>query len=1638
MAPNLDAPFPSIPGYTISEQLHEGHHSAVYRAFSKEQQQSVILKVLRSRLPHLRELVKFRNQFTLTQHLNIPGVVKPLCLVPWNSSYVLVMVDHHALPLHHYSLHQPLDWPQVLEIALQLADILHHLSQSRIIHKDIKPANILIHPQSQQVWLIDFSIASLLPKERQVLQSPGNLEGTLAYLAPEQTGRMNRGIDYRTDFYGLGITLYELLTGKLPFATDDWMELVHCHLAKPPQPPHEVNSQIPMSVSQVVLKLMAKNAEDRYQSALGLKHDLQRCLELRHDQDSDETFELGVRDVCDRFLIPEKLYGREPEVQTLLNAFERVAQGNSELVLVAGFSGIGKTAVVHEVHKPITQKKGYFIKGKFDQFNRNIPFSAFVQAFRGLMAQLLGETDDRLARWKTQILEAVGESGQVLLEVIPELEHIIGEQPAVPELSGLSAQNRFNRLFSQFVQVFTTPEHPLVIFLDDLQWVDSASLGLLKLLMVEAQAGHLLVLGAYRDNEVFPAHPLMLTVDELKKQHAAVHTITLAPLGQLHVNQLVADTLLCEPEVAVPLSKLVYQKTQGNPFFMTQFLLGLQSDGHLTFDRDLGYWQCDLVQVQQLALTDDVVAFMEARLQKLPTPTQDVLKLAACIGNLFDLATLSLVCDRNSQTVASDLWPALQAGLVIPESALYKFFQGENRDLTDTVAITTSYRFLHDRVQQAAYALIPETQKQTTHIDIGRSLLNRLSPTEIEDRLFDIVNHWNVGIDILKDPTEQEQLCQLNLRAGEKAKGTIAYDMAQHYAATAVQFLHPQSWQTDYAQTLAIHNLSAEVAYLNGDFAQVTHWTEQILQNVQRLDQTKAYEIKILATVAQKQFLEAIELGRQVLKPLDIDIPREPDTQEIQQALDATAKLVPQAQIQSLVDLPEMTDPKSLAALRILNSIAVSVYLAQPQLFPLIVLAQVKLSILHGNAPISAGAYARYSLVLCGKVNDIEAGYAFGQLALTLSDRFGNREINTRVLLMVGALTLPWQQHLNTAIPLLQQGYIDGLESGSLEAAALSHYYESQSAYLVGQELGDFEQQTRLYSEHIRQIKQAVHLQNNELFRQVALNLMGEGDDPWALAGEAFDETVMLPQYQATNNLLGLFCFHLHKLMLCYWFNQPEQAIAHARQGVDYLSGVTAQATVPVFYFYDSLARLSESVSDSHLATPDQSDSSLDLEVVHANRAKLEHWAKFCPENFQHKLDLINAEYHARLGQKLEAIEHYDRAIQGAKENQYIQEEALAHELTAKFYLNWGKEQAAVGYLQAAYYCYARWGATAKTDELEWCYPDLLQPILQQASQASTSLGTLNNIAPLKLSIHSSTSTSEPSTQGVNQTLDLAAILRSGQALSTSLDLDELLEKLAGIGLRTSGADRLNLLLPEEDGSWQIRVNATPETTQLDATPLTAPTNLPIQLIQYVKHTQEVLCIDGLEAELPIIDPYLQGCQPRSVLCLPLLHQGSLNGLLYLENQAMAGVFTCDRITVLNFLCSQAAISLENAKLYKSATLKSSIIESAIDGMAILEDGKYVYLNEAHISLFGYEVEELKGQSWEKLYSPLEVERLRETAFSSLAKKRQWTGEATATCKDGSSFAEEVSGRKHRIGDVWLKEKRVKDNRSCTRIKNLS
>ncbi|MGL5065427.1 MAG: ATP-binding protein, partial [Microcoleus sp.] len=695
--------------YEIIEKIYAGSQTLVYRGqrlsdCQESDRQKVVIKQLNNTYPSFSQLLQFRNQYTIAKNLELSGIIRPYSLESAGNSYALIMEDCGSVSLREYTRDRRLAIVQVLEIAVQVAEILHELHASRVIHKDIKPANILIHPETKQVKLIDFSIASLLPKETQEIKNPNVLEGTLAYLAPEQTGRMNRGIDYRSDFYALGVTLYELLTGQLPFESKDPMELVHCHIAK--QPPALGNRQqatgnreeIPLVLENIVMKLMAKNAEDRYQSALGLKYDLEICLHQLKQTGKIEVFEIGQRDLCDRFNIPEKLYGRESEVKTLLSAFERVSNGTSELMLVAGFSGIGKTAAINEVHKPIVQQRGYFIKGKFDQFNRNIPFSAFVQAFRDLMGQLLGESDTQLATWTAKILQALGENAQVIIEVIPELERIIGQQPPVPELSGSAAQNRFNLLFQKFIGIFTIKEHPLVIFLDDLQWADLASLSFLKLLMSEANAGYLLILGAYRDNEVFPAHPLMLTLDEIEKGNSIINTITLAPLPELTVNQLVADTLSCVPELAQPLTQLVYRKTQGNPFFTTQFLKALHEDGWIEFEPDLGYWQCDMTSVRQLALTDDVVEFMALQLQKLPAQTQEVLKLAACIGNQFELETLAIVSEKLPIDTATDLWKALQEGLIVPINESYKFFQSNDLDENqDCDEIVVAYKFLHDR-----------------------------------------------------------------------------------------------------------------------------------------------------------------------------------------------------------------------------------------------------------------------------------------------------------------------------------------------------------------------------------------------------------------------------------------------------------------------------------------------------------------------------------------------------------------------------------------------------------------------------------------------------------------------------------------------------------------------------------------------------------------------------------------------------------------------------------------------------------------------------------------------------------------------------------------------------------------------------
>ncbi len=1516
---------PTLPGYHIIKKLYESPRTLIYQGQRKANHQPVVIKFLKSEYPSFNELVQFRNQYTIAKNLDFEGIVQIYGIENYYNGFALVMEDLGGISLHDYTIENPLTLEAFFSVAISTVKILEYLYQNRVIHKDIKPQNIVINPETHLVKLIDFSIASLLPRETQEIQSPNVLEGTLAYMSPEQTGRMNRGIDYRTDFYSLGVTFYELLARQLPFQSTDAMELVHCHIAVNPTPPMATNHAIPQMVNDIIIKLMAKTAEDRYQSALGLKHDLESCQQQWQPSGNITPFPLGQHDISDRFHIPEKLYGRDAEVATLLAAFDRVSQGATEMMLVAGFSGIGKTALVNEVHKPIVRQRGYFIKGKFDQFKRNIPFAALVQAFQTLMRHLLTESADQVQVWKTNILATLGENAQVITEVIPELEQIIGSQPPAPELEAGAAQNRFNRLFQKFINVFTTAEHPLVIFLDDLQWIDSASLKLMQLLISETDTHYLLLIGAYRDNEVSPAHPLMLTLEDIQKTNAVVNQMTLAPLAQPSLNRLIADTLSCPPERAVPLTTLVIQKTQGNPFFTNQFLKFLHEEELIAFDFDCGYWQCDIAQVKARALTDNVVEFMASQLQKQPSNTQNVLKLAACIGNQFDLATLAIVHEKSQTETAADLWKALQDGLILPTSDFYKFYQAkESVEIAEVQALSVSYKFLHDRVQQAAYSLIPEAQKPATHLKIGQRLKSNTLPETLDENIFDIVNQLNLGVALITVQSEREGLAQLNLKAGEKAKASTAYAVANRYSTVGLELLAADSWQSQYDLTLALYESGAEAAYLSGDFALQAQLGKIVLAQARTLlDKVKIYEVQIQACIAQNRQLEAIQTALPVLKQLGVRFPDSPCQEDIQLGLQETQLALKGKSIEALCELPLMTAANPLAAMRILSSIVPATHQAMPVLFLLIVFKQVQLSVKYGNAPDSTLGYAAYGLILCGVVGNIEVGFQFGKLALSLLAQLNANELKAKVFNAVEGMIRHWKEPVRDTLKPLLEGYQNGLETGVFDFAGYCVHLYLIYSYLTGKELVGLEQEMVIYVQAVDQLKQENVLYYIKIYHQALLNLMGQSEvsadsSPSRLNGGSYDEDQMLPRHQQANDKLALYYLYFNKFLLSYLFQNDQQAIDNATQAEQYLEGATGTFTSSVFYFYDSLAQLA--------VYPDAQKSEQDsiLEKIAANQEKMQKWAHHAPMNFRHKFDLVEAERHRILGEKVEAIDYYDYAIAGAKENEYLNEEALANELAARFYLAWGKEKIAPVYLTEAYYGYARWGAKAKVADLEKRYPQLLAPILKPEVTHFSRGETMTYLA-----------TSVFGTSMVGSAfLDFSTVMKASQAISGKIHLVQLLATMMQVVIENAGAEKGTLILQREanlviEAQYDKKTlisNNMGGATVLQSMPVAESREIPITLINYVSRTLETQVLNNVSAETTFAaDPYIIEHHPKSVLCTPIVTQGKLIGLLYLENNLTTGAFTQDRLEVLGILSSTAAVSLENALLYQ--TLEQKVVE---------------------------------------------------------------------------------------------------------------
>lgn len=1513
----------ALAGYSLTEGIYDGTKSLVYRGQRESDCTPVVIKLLKNDYPGLSELVQFRHQYTITQNLDLPGIVKPLSLENYGKGYALVMEDRGNVALSQWSkVHWKLgkvstetDLDDFFRIATQIVNILDGLHHNRIIHKDIKPANIIINPATGQVKIIDFSIASVLPRETQTIHNPNVLEGTLAYLSPEQTGRMNRGLDYRTDFYSLGVTFYELLTGKLPFCTTDPLELIHCHLAQQPTP--IISPEIPPVLSNIVMKLMAKNAEDRYQSAMGLQYDLEKCQSQWQETRTILSFALGERDVTDRFVIPEKLYGREAEVATLLAAFERVSKGNSEMMLVAGFSGIGKTAVVNEVHKPIVGQRGYFIKGKFEQFQRNVPFWALVQAFRDLVRQLLCENDAQLEKWQREITSALGENGQVIVDFIPELKQVIGEQPPVEQLSGSAAQNRFNLLFTNLIQVFTTKEHPLVIFLDDLQWADSASLNLIQLLISEIESGYLLLIGAYRDNEVSPAHPLMLILNEFLKSGASIETINLAPLSKSDVNNLVADTLRCSTQLVTPLTELIYQKTQGNPFFTNQFLQSLHGDGLIYFANpqasvhgiNLGGWECNLARIKALAITDNVVEFMGLQLQKLPLETQEVIKLAACIGNQFDLTTLAIANQQSQSETATALWTALQEGLIIPQNEVYKFYLAESdyHQLPvnyDHDLPIINYKFLHDRVQQAAYLLIPEPQKQVVHFQIGKLLLKQFSNLEQEVKIFDIVNHLNQGRGLITQQDEQYELIKLNFRAGRKAKIATAYGTALEYLNICLENLPKSIWEQNYDLAFDVHKECAEVEYLNGNFDQSESLINYTLsQTRSALDQAELYNLLIVQYTLKANYEQAIQVGRKALAILEIELPEVDLTQALESELDQANQNLGERVILTLLDAPTMTLPDKKLAIKLLASLEPTAYLSNQELWTVIIVKGVNLSLVYGHVPESCSSYSAYGQVLGVVLGDYQQGYEFGILSLRLSEKFNNLTQKCKACFFLANILNNWVQHLNLSTAINNDGYQAGLDSGELQYTGYILMYKLINAFYQGENLGHILSELARFLHFNERTNNSLAVDTIKGFKLTIIALTGANHHQGLIESEKLQEQPYLDFCQLHNNFFALCIYQVLKLQVLYLFGGIEKALKWARDAHKMFNFISGQLPLAEHNFYYSLSLLSAAAgTNTQLSTTDWQQIEINLE-------QMKTWADNCPENFLHKYLLMKAEIARVSNQSLAAMEYYDLAISLAKEHGYVQEEALANELAGQFYLDLDKEKIAQVYLIEAYYSYARWGATAKVQEFEQRYVSYLAPIWsrQPSDGLVTETATDNQ------------ETIFATTNNNLEKLDLNTVIKASQTLSEEIHVDKLVCTLMQMAVENAGANNGALLLVNDNNLMIAAQYQNNQACNLQTIPLEDNDELPISVINSVKNSQKVVIVNDTAADhLFVRDPYLNKQQPKSFLCAPILKQGQIIAILYLENHLTTEVFTDYRLEIITIICSQAAISLENALLYQS------------------------------------------------------------------------------------------------------------------------
>ncbi|MBF0231658.1 MAG: AAA family ATPase [Desulfamplus sp.] len=1578
--------------------LHKSTDYIIHIAIHDSENKKVILKEPLDNSPNSPTVARLSNEFKLgkiiPQHENI---IQYIDIIKKESQHFLIREYYESINLKDFIAHENFEMDGLLTIALQIAEGLSEIHRNNIIHRLLKPSNILINPKTKQVKISDFGMATY---DYETTSDMSLLIGSVAYISPEQTGRMNRMLDYRTDFYSFGIILYEMLTRRLPFDTVDAMEMVHCHIAKPAKPPHEINVRIPEAVSQIVMKMLEKAAEHRYQSAHGLKNDLIQCLDQLRSKGAIKSFPLGSQDLSAQLLISQKIYGRESEIQAMIEAFERICAGKVELMLIAGYAGVGKTVLVNELYKPVIEKKGFFISGKFDQYTFNLPYYGIAMAFRLLMQHLLTEPENQIRAWKQKLTAAIGDNGQVIIDIIPELVNFIDVQPELSHVGPIERRNRCKIVFQAFIQAFSQKEHPLVVFLDDLQWVDPASLELLEDIIISSEAGYLMIIGAFRENEVPPEHPLLEKIGAIRREHIGFSQLTLNPLDSQSLNRLLVDTFSTDFSEIEDIGILLIEKTGGNPFFVNQFLKSIHESKLLRFNFAQSRWTWDNDKIVSQNITDNVAALMIQRLRLLPDTLQRMLQLAACLGHTFDLKTLSSVLGQPSREMLYDLSQLIKTGFILPLGGHYK----QSIEQTDQEVMNSEFKFLHDRVQQAAYDLIPVKQKNEFHLSIGRLIIKTMSQKEVEDTLFNIIKHLNHGRNSISDE-EKIQLAEFNLSAGLKAKRMSAYGAALQYISIGMTLLPENCWQLHHELTFQLYKNRAELEYLNNNLTASDKFIgEALCQKISDIKRAEFYNQQIILNTMLANYKAAVEIGENALALLGMQLAGNDLDLELQNLIAEIDNKVSVHEISGLINHQAAIDPKMLIMIKIMANMLPLTFLSNQKLYRIIAARSVLFSIVHGHTPESSICYSGYGILLVS-MGDYQTGFDFGMLALKISQNANNYSQTCKAAEVLVAHLNHWINPIRQFQGIALAAYEAAEKSGEIQFAGYAMKYAIGNFLFMGRELSSLQEELYKFLSFCIKTQNQIAVDVLKAYHYFFVKLTGEPSKGSYLTIEDLNEDDYLKKCHDHQSVMAICIYHTLQCQYFYFSGHYKNANKYALSAEKLFYSIPGSITLAQHLFYSSLTL----TALFHGAS--EEDQKAYLKELDDNLAKLNEWNESCPENFSSIRCLIGAEI-ARINERdMEAMDLYDQAIASAHEQEFMQNEAIANELCAIFWMNKGKEEFADLHLKKAHACYLKWGAKLKVKELEKVYPQIFLP----SENISTGVTYRTN------------------------GLDISAIIKGAQAISSEIDLKSLILRIMTITIQNAGAQKGALILEQDQ---ELVVVATVDADQILDTafePILVESSETVSpgIINYVKRTGEVVVIGDASSDKRFrTDDYIRKNHPKSILCKPIVQSNRSIGIIYLENNLAINTFTDDRLQVADFLASQAGISLINARLFeekqkyaeelfaesvkhkqtaaalrKEQAFTDKALNAQNDTFFLFDpvEGKAIRWNQSFKDITGYTDEEIATlKAPETYYSPQDLEKAKRMTQKVLA-EGFGTVEMELICKNGRKVPTEYS-----------------------------